>query len=170
MAFDADPSPDAEITSEAIDPELPLGVMNDEGMAAGEPGQSPIFKERVIDVGHVEKCVADVRELVSVLCRSYSVAVTLLQALSPHEIGIEKTQVLSSTQQASNGGSEGDSGVVPMTQASALAGISHGVETQVLENMFGSLPPSSQVAGSDMLGSSAFPIRVDSDLTRFHRS
>ena len=175
VVFDADPSPDAEITSEVIDPELPLGVMNDEGniitdptdagMAAGEPEQSPMFKERVIDVGHVEKCVADVRELVSDLCRSYSVAVTLFQALSSHEIGIERTQVLSSTQQASDGESEGGSGVVSMTQASALAGISHGVETQVLENMFGSLPPSSQVVGSEILGLFAFPITVDGDLT-----
>lgn len=87
VVFDADPSPDAEITSEAIDPELPLGVMNDEGgiitdltdagITAGGPEQSPIFKERVIDAGHVEKCVTDVRELVSVLDRVLSVAMTL---------------------------------------------------------------------------------------------
>lgn len=178
VVFDADPSPDAEITSEAIDPELPLGVINDEGgivtdltdvgMTTGEPEQSPIFKERVIDAGHVEKCVTDVRELVSILRRSYSVAVTpSWQALSPQEIGIEKTQVLPSTQQMSDGEFEGDSGEVSMIQASALAGISHGVETQLLKNMFGSLPPSSQVVGSEMLGTSASPVIVGSDLTDF---
>ena len=64
----------------------------------------------------------------------------------------------------SDGGFEEDSGEVSMTQGSALAGISHGVETQVLKNMFDSLPPSSQVVGSEMLGSSAFTVRVGSDL------
>ena len=77
MVFDADPSPDADITSEAIDPEVPLGVMDDEGniitnptnasMALGASGQRTNPKERIIDAGHVEKCVTDVRELVSKL-------------------------------------------------------------------------------------------------------
>lgn len=74
MVFDADPSSDAEITSEAIDPDAPLGIMDDNGnivaypagasTADGIPGQKVLSKERIIDVGHAEKCVTDVRELV----------------------------------------------------------------------------------------------------------
>ena len=80
VIFDADPSPDAEITSEAIDPEVPLGVMDDEGnivikptgvnTGIGEFDQRAISKERIIDAGHVEKCVTDVRELVCTLFES----------------------------------------------------------------------------------------------------
>lgn len=78
MVFDADPSSDAEITSEVVDPEVPLGVMDDEGnivanptdvsTAVGISDQRAISKERIIDAGHVEKCVTDVRELVCVPC------------------------------------------------------------------------------------------------------
>lgn len=51
-------------------------------------------------------------------------------------------------------GIEEGPGPVVQTQASALAGISNGVETQILKNMFDSLPPSSQSIDSEMLGSS----------------
>jgi hypothetical protein len=88
VVFDADPSPDAEITSEAIDPESPLGFMDDEGnivtnptgvrAAVGTPGQSMASKERIIDAGHVEKCVADVRELVGNLVRSQTITLTFV--------------------------------------------------------------------------------------------
>ena len=74
VVFDADPSPDAEITREVIDPEVPLGVMDDEGniiadpkglgMAIGTSRRAVTPKERIIDAGHIEKCVTDVRELV----------------------------------------------------------------------------------------------------------
>ena len=74
VVFNADPSPDAEITSETIDPEVPLGVMDDEGniitnpidvsAAIGSPGQGANTRERVIDAGHPEKFIMDVRELV----------------------------------------------------------------------------------------------------------
>lgn len=77
VMFNADPSPDAVITSEAIDPETPLGIMDDEGniitnptdagTAIDPPDQRVTHKERIIDVGHMEKCVMDVRELVSSL-------------------------------------------------------------------------------------------------------
>jgi len=80
VVFDADPSPDAEITSEVIDPDVPLGVMDDEGniiahstgvgMAVGASGQTVTPKERIIDAGQVEKCVTDVRELVGILFNS----------------------------------------------------------------------------------------------------
>jgi len=176
VVFDADPSPDAEITSEAIDPEAPLGVMDDEGNIVATPtdalrgqGQRAISRERVIDVGYVEKCVVDVRELVCTLLQPQPIIVTLFQALSSDGIGIEKTQPLPLTQPMGEEGTEEDSGPVLMTQASALAGISHGVETQVLKNMFDSLPPSSQTMESEMLGPSAFHIRTRSDLTRFRR-
>ena len=66
---------------------------------------------------------------------------------------MEKTQALPSTQQMDGEGIEGDFDPAPMTRASTLAGISHGVETQILKNMFDSLPPSSQVNDSEMLGS-----------------
>ena len=78
------------------------------------------------------------------------------QARSPHEPGVETTQVLPPTQPMSEVGTEGSQ--VYITQPSALAGISHGVETQVLRNMFNSLPPSSQIIESEMLGPS--PSRV----------
>lgn len=51
------------------------------------------------------------------------------------------------------GGIEEDSGAAPVTQISTLAGISHGIETQILKKMFDSLPPSSQVDESEILGS-----------------
>lgn len=73
VVFSADPSPDAEITSGAIDSEMPLGLMNEVGDIVANPtdvtraveisGQK-VFSERIIDAGHVEKCVTDVRELV----------------------------------------------------------------------------------------------------------
>lgn len=88
---------------------------------------------------------------------------TFVQARSPHEIGIEKTQVLPPTQPMSDEGIEEDSGPIPPTQASALAGISHGVETQILKNMFESLPPSSQIPESEMLGSFV-SIRIEINL------
>jgi len=72
--FDADPSSAAGITSEAIDPEIPLSIMGDDGnivpnpadstTATGVSGQKAASNERVIDAGHVEKCVTDFRELV----------------------------------------------------------------------------------------------------------
>lgn len=74
VMFDAGPSSGVEITSEAIDPELPLGIMGDDGnivpnpadstAATGVSSQKAFSGERVIDAGHVEKCVTDVRELV----------------------------------------------------------------------------------------------------------
>lgn len=57
-----------------IDPEVPLGVMDSEGnivtdqtglgVVVDTSGQTVTPKERIIDAGHVEKCVTDVRELV----------------------------------------------------------------------------------------------------------
>jgi hypothetical protein len=179
VVFDADPSPDVEITSEVIDPELPLGVMDDEGnivtnqtgiAAIGKSGQRPASKERIIDAGHVEKHITDVRELVSSLFQSQLTVMTFVQAFSSHETGIEKTQVLPSTQPMSVDGIEEGLDPVLMTQAPTLAGISHGVETQILKNMFDSLPPSSQLIESEMLGSSVSPIRIESGLTQFRRS
>jgi hypothetical protein len=77
VVFGADPSPDTEITSEVVDPDAPLGIMDDEGnivanptdasTAVGKSDQRAISKERIIDAGHVEKCVTDVRELVCAL-------------------------------------------------------------------------------------------------------
>ena len=82
---------------------------------------------------------------------------------------MEKTQVLPSTQPMSDEGSrEGLDQVPLMTQSSTLAGISHGVETQILRNAFGSLPPSSQINDSEMLGS-VIRMRTEIDLIRFHR-
>lgn len=168
------------ITSEAIDPEAPLGVMDDEGnivvtptdanTAVGGQGQRAISRERIIDAGHVEKCVTDVRELVCTLFQLQSIIVTLFQALSSDGVGIEKTQPLPPTQQMGEEEIEEGSGPVPMTQASALAGISHGVETQILKTMFDSLPPSSQIMELEMLGPSVFRTRIRGDLTRFRRS
>ena len=179
VVFDADPSPDAEITSEVIDPEVSLGVMDDEGnivanpagasTAVGKSDQRAIPKERIIDAGYVEKCVTDVRELVRTLFQLQPIVVTSFQALSSHGVGIEKTQPLPPTQSMGDEGIEEGSGPVLMTQASALAGVSHGIETQILKNMLDSLPPSSQIIGSEMLGSSIFRIRVESDLIQFHR-
>jgi len=177
--FDADPSPDAEITSEVIDPEGPLGIMDNEGnivtnptgssTTVGRSGQRPIPKERVIDAGHAEKHITDVRELVGALLQSRFIVVTLPQAFSSHEAGIEKTQALPPTQPMSIEGIEEGLDPVLMTQAPTLAGISHGVETQILKKMFDSLPPSSQPIESEMLGSSVSRIRIEYDLIRFHR-
>ena len=160
VVFDADPSPDAEITSEVIDFEVPLGVMDDEGnivanptdasTAVGRSNQRATSKERIVDAGHVERFVTDVRELVCILFQSQPIVVTFFQALSSHEI--EKTQPLPRTQPIGDEGAKEGSGTVLMTQASALAGVSHGVETQILKDMFDSLPPSSQIIESEMLG------------------
>ena len=86
MVFDADPSPDAEITSEAIDPEIPLGIIDDDGNIVANPedvsatvgnsGQRAVSKERIIHAGHAEKCVMDVRELVSTVFQSQLIVVT----------------------------------------------------------------------------------------------
>ena len=79
---------------------------------------------------------------------------TIVQAGPSHEVGIEKTQVLPPTQPMSDDGNGDGLDPLPlMTQSSTLAGISHGVETQILKNAFGSLPPSSQINDSEMLGS-----------------
>ena len=89
VVFDADPSPDAEITSEAIDPEVPLGVMDGEGNIVTNPtdmgtadvgasGQRVNSGERIIDAGHVEKCVTDVRELVGGLFQSQAIVMTIV--------------------------------------------------------------------------------------------
>ena len=51
----------------------------------------------------------------------------------------------------------------PVTQASTLAGMSHGVETQILKDMFDSLPPSSQIIESEMLGLSASRARTEEE-------
>jgi hypothetical protein len=77
VVFDADPSPVAEITSEVVDPEVPLGVMDDDGNIVASPtdvttvvavaGQKAPSTEKIVDVGHAEKCVTDVRELVRCL-------------------------------------------------------------------------------------------------------
>lgn len=70
IVFDADPSPDAEITSEMVDPDVPLGIMDEDGNIVANPAdvrisdQSAFSQERIIDVGYTEKCVKDVRELV----------------------------------------------------------------------------------------------------------
>ena len=70
VVFNADPSPDAEITCEVIDPEVPLGVMDEDGNVVTKPtdvrisGQNAFSQERIIDVGYSEKCVTDIRELV----------------------------------------------------------------------------------------------------------
>ena len=74
VIFEADPSLAAEITREVIDPEVPLGVMDNEGNIVTKPmdvtpavvtsGGRVVSEERIIDAGHVEKCVTDVRELV----------------------------------------------------------------------------------------------------------
>jgi len=64
--------------------------------------------------------------------------VTFVQARSPQEAGVETTQVLPPTQEMSDDRIGESLGLVLQTQASALAGISHGVETQILENMFDS--------------------------------
>lgn len=95
--------------------------------------------------------------------------VTIVQAGPSHEVGMEETQVLPLTQQMDDEGIEEAFDPVLTTQTSTLAGISHGVETQILKNMFDSLPPSSQVNDSEMLGSVALYIRTESDLIRFHR-
>ena len=68
----------------------------------------------------------------------------------------------------SDEGIEGSDPVL-QTQASALAGISHGVETYIFKNMFDSLPPSSQIIDSEMLGSSDTYIRIKIELIRLHR-
>lgn len=60
-------------------------------------------------------------------------------------------------------------GPVLQTQASALAGISHGVETQVLKNVFDSLPPSSEIVESEMLGMSVSKFQARCGLNSFHR-
>ena len=179
VVFDADPSPDAEITSEMIDPEVPLGVMDDEGNITTDPagvgivvdpsGHKAASKEKIIDAGHVEKCVTDVRDLVGNFSQSQLTVVTLVQAGSSHEIIMEKTQVLPPTQPMDDEGTAEALDPIPMSQGSTLAGISHGVETQVLRNAFGSLPPSSQINESEMLGS-VIRMRTEIDLTRFHRS
>lgn len=93
VVFDADPSPDAEITSEMIDPEVPLGILDDEGnivvdptdvtTAIGTPGQRERPKERIIDAGHVEKCVTDVRELVGNFFQSKVMVVTFSRLVRP---------------------------------------------------------------------------------------
>jgi hypothetical protein len=75
---------------------------------------------------------------------------TFVQVRPSHEAGIEKTQVLPPTQPMDDEGTE--EAPILATQASALAGVSHGVETQVLRNMFDGLPPSSQIVDSEMLG------------------
>lgn len=162
VVFDADPSPDAEITSEVIDLEVPLGVMDDEGNIVANPtdastvvgrsDQGATPKERIVDAGHVGKFVTDVRELVRTLFQSQPIVVMFFQALSSHEVAIEKTQPLPPTQPMGGEGAEEGPGTVLMTQASALAGVSHGVETQILKNIFDSLPPSSQIVESEMLG------------------
>jgi len=82
---------------------------------------------------------------------------------------MEKTQVLPPTQQMNDEETREGSDLVPMTQSSTLAGISHGVETQILRNAFGSLPPSSQIHESEMLGS-VVCMRTEIDLTGSHRS
>ena len=95
---------------------------------------------------------------------------TFVQAGPSHEVGMEKTQVLPPTQPMSDEGTREDSDPFPlMTQSSTLAGISHGVETQILKNAFGSLPPSSQIIDSEMLGS-VICMRTEIDLIRFRRS
>jgi len=67
---------------------------------------------------------------------------------------VEQTQVIPPTQPMSDVGTREDLDPVPLiTQGSTFAGISHGVETQILRNAFGSLPPSSQINDSEMLGS-----------------
>jgi hypothetical protein len=162
VRFDADPSLDAEITSVVIDPEAPLGVMGgegnivsnptDEGAIVGASDRRTTSKERIIDAGQVEKCATDVRELVGNVFLSQAIIVTFVQAGSSHRLGMEKTQVLPLTQPMSDEGIENDLHPVPTTQASTLAGISHGVETQILSNMFNSLPPSSQINESEILG------------------
>lgn len=63
VVFDADPSPDSEITSEAIDLEVPLGVMDADGKIVTN-SMGMITSERIIDAGHTEKCVMDVGDLV----------------------------------------------------------------------------------------------------------
>ena len=156
VRFDADPSLDAEITSMVIDPEAPLGVMGgdptDEGAIVGASDRRTTSEERIIDAGQVEKCATDVRELVGNVFLSRATIVTIVQAGSSHRLGMEKTQVLPPTQPMSDEGIEDDLHPVPTTQASTLAGISHGVETQILSNMFNSLPPSSQINESEILG------------------
>ena len=82
---------------------------------------------------------------------------------------MEKTQTLALTQPMSGEGIEDSLDPVPMIRASTLAGISHGVETQILKNMFNSLPPSSQVNDSEMLGSTVLYIRIEIGLIRFYR-
>lgn len=94
---------------------------------------------------------------------------TFVQAFSSHETGVEQTQALPSTQPMSDEEIEENLDPALMTQASALAGTSHGVETQILKNMFDSLPPSSQIIESEMLGLSAFRVGIEGSLTRFHR-
>lgn len=88
VVFDADPSPDAEITGEAIGPEVPLGVMDEDGNIVANPtdmtrairmsGQAVFSEERVIDAGHAERCVTDVRELVGSLFRWQSLVATFV--------------------------------------------------------------------------------------------
>ena len=94
---------------------------------------------------------------------------TFIQAGSSHEAVMEKTQVLPPTQPMGDEGTREGLDPVSMTQSSTLAGISHGVGTQILRNAFGSLPPSSQINESEMLGS-VICMGTDIDLTRFHRS
>ena len=77
VVFDADPSPDAEIMNEAIDPGSPLGIMDqvenivgnptDVTRAVGIPGQKTIPEGRIVDAGQVEECAMDIRELVGSL-------------------------------------------------------------------------------------------------------
>jgi hypothetical protein len=84
VVFDADPSPDAEITSEAIDPEVPLGIMDEDGNIVANPtdveisNQKAFTQERIIDAGLFEKCATDVRELVSSFFRSQVIVATFV--------------------------------------------------------------------------------------------
>ena len=88
VVFDADPSPDVEITSQAIDPEVPLGIMDEGGNIAPNPtevartigisGQKATPEERIIDAGHAEKRITDVRELVGFLFLSQVVFTTFV--------------------------------------------------------------------------------------------
>lgn len=72
--FDADPSPHMKIAGENIDPEVPLGILDEEGnivtnltnsSRTAHMSDQNSLSEKIVDAGRVEKCVADVRELVS---------------------------------------------------------------------------------------------------------
>lgn len=95
--------------------------------------------------------------------------VTFVQACSSYEIDMEKTQTLPSTQPMNDEGTEEGLEPVPVTQTSTLAGISHGVKTQILRNMVDSLPPSSQMNESEMLGLSILYTLAGNDLIQPHR-